>query len=73
MLWLRTSTGRIWVMPELCRWPRITPTAASLHFGSNSNYNGLQVSYKKRMSQGIQFGVNYTWSKSLGHYEPGIQ
>ena len=35
-------------------------------FGSNSNYNGLQASYKKRMSQGMQFGVNYTWSKSLG-------
>jgi carboxypeptidase family protein len=35
-------------------------------FGSNSNYNGLQVSYKKRMSGGIQIGVNYTWSKALG-------
>jgi hypothetical protein len=35
-------------------------------YGSNSNYNGLQVSYKKRISNGIQFGVNYTWSKALG-------
>jgi hypothetical protein len=35
-------------------------------YGSNENYNGLQVSYKKRMSNGLQFGTNYTWSKALG-------
>jgi hypothetical protein len=33
---------------------------------ANSNYNALQVSYKKRMSKGIQFSANYTWSKALG-------
>jgi len=33
---------------------------------ANSNYNAMQVSYKKRMSNGVQFGVNYTWSKALG-------
>ena len=37
-------------------------------FGSNSNYNGMQVAYKKRMSNGIQFNVNYTWSKALGTF-----
>ena len=35
-------------------------------FGANANYNGLQVSYKKRMSNGIQIGAHYTWSKALG-------
>lgn len=35
-------------------------------YGSNSNYNAMQVSYKKRMSNGIQYGVNYSWSKALG-------
>jgi hypothetical protein len=35
-------------------------------FGSNSNYNGLQTSYKKRMSNGIEIGVNYSYSKALG-------
>jgi hypothetical protein len=35
-------------------------------YGSNSNYNGLQVAYKKQMSHGLQFNTNYTWSKSLG-------
>lgn len=37
-------------------------------FGSNSNYNGMQVAYKKRMSNGLQFNVNYTWSKALGTF-----
>jgi hypothetical protein len=37
-------------------------------FGSSSNYNALQVSYKKRLSDGIQIGVNYAWSKALGTF-----
>jgi hypothetical protein len=35
-------------------------------FSSNSNYNALQVSVKKRLSHGLQIGSNYTWSKALG-------
>ena len=31
----------------------------------NSNYNALQVNLRKRMSQGIQFDFNYTYSKSI--------
>ena len=34
--------------------------------GSNSWYHGLQVNYEKRMSKGLQFGVAYTYSQSLG-------
>jgi hypothetical protein len=34
--------------------------------GSNSWYHGLQVNYEKRMSRGLQFGVAYTYSQSLG-------
>lgn len=30
-----------------------------------SNYNGLLVSLRKRMSRGLTFALNYTWSKSL--------
>ncbi len=30
-----------------------------------SNYNGLQVSLKKEMSNGLLFGVNYTYSHSM--------
>ncbi len=30
-----------------------------------SNYNALQVSLKKQMSNGVMFGLNYTYSKAL--------
>ena len=32
---------------------------------SNSNYNAMQVTFKRQMSQGIQFNLNYTYSKSI--------
>ncbi len=31
----------------------------------NSSYNALQVDLMRRLSQGLQFRANYTWSKSL--------
>jgi len=31
----------------------------------NANYNALQINLRKRMSQGIQFDFNYTYSKSI--------
>jgi len=30
-----------------------------------SNYNGLQVEFRQRQWHGMQFNVNYTWSKNL--------
>ena len=41
---------------------------------ANSNYNALQLTVKKRMSNGLQFTVNYTYSKELddqGTYRNG--
>jgi hypothetical protein len=32
----------------------------------NSNYNSLQISANRRFIRGLQFGVAYTWSKTLG-------
>jgi Carboxypeptidase regulatory-like domain len=32
---------------------------------SNSAYNGLQVSFRHSMSHGLQFDLNYTYSKSM--------
>jgi hypothetical protein len=32
-----------------------------------SNYNALQVSFQKRLSQGLEFQGNYTWSKCMGN------
>ncbi|MCS7044121.1 MAG: TonB-dependent receptor [Bryobacteraceae bacterium] len=34
--------------------------------GVNSNYNSLQLSANRRFTRGLQFGVAYTWSKTLG-------
>lgn len=34
-------------------------------FGSNSNYNGLVLTAKKRPSHGLQFQASYTFAKSL--------
>jgi len=31
----------------------------------NSNYHGLNVRLDKRLSHGLQFGFNYTWSKAI--------
>lgn len=31
----------------------------------NSSYNALQLDLKRRFSQGLQFRVNYTWSRSM--------
>ncbi len=35
-------------------------------FDGTSNYHGLQMSANRRMTNGLQYGVSYTWSKSLG-------
>lgn len=35
-------------------------------FDGTSNYHGLQVAANRRMSNGLQYGVSYTYSKSLG-------
>jgi len=31
----------------------------------NSNYNALQISFRKHLARGVQFDLNYTYSKSL--------
>ena len=37
-----------------------------------SNYHSMQLSLQKRFSQGLTFRANYTWSKSLGDYNPEV-
>jgi Carboxypeptidase regulatory-like domain len=34
-------------------------------YGANSIYNALQASVEKRMSRGLTFNINYTWSHCL--------
>ncbi|MGB9610316.1 MAG: hypothetical protein ACPL7M_05030, partial [Bryobacteraceae bacterium] len=35
-------------------------------FGATSNYHSLQVTANRRMKNGLQYGVSYTFSKALG-------
>jgi hypothetical protein len=35
-------------------------------FDGTSNYHGLQVAANRRMTNGLQYGVAYTWGKTLG-------
>ncbi|MBK9166622.1 MAG: TonB-dependent receptor [Bryobacterales bacterium] len=45
--------------------------------GSNSSYHALQVSVERRMTKGLSFEANYTWSKSIDEWSfdpvPGQQ
>ena len=34
----------------------------------NSNYNALEMSLRRRMSKGVAFAINYTWSHGLANY-----
>jgi hypothetical protein len=36
-----------------------------LNTGANSHYNGLQLTADKRLTHGLQFQVNYTWSHCM--------
>jgi carboxypeptidase family protein len=37
-----------------------------LDSSGSSNYNALQMDFRQRLNNGMQFNVNYTWSHSLG-------
>ena len=40
--------------------------------GYNSNYNSLQLTLEKRMSHGLSFLANYTWSKALNDFSQSV-
>lgn len=39
------------------------------YFDGYSNYDALQLSYRKRFARGFSFDTNYTWSKFLSNYD----
>src|SRR5439155_18254145 len=46
--------------------PTLTTAAANLEVnGGNTNYHGLQVELKRRMSKGLLFQGSYVWSHSI--------
>ncbi len=46
-------------------YPQFTGVATDVQMIGSSSYNGLQVSANKHFSNGLEFLVNYTWSKSI--------
>jgi len=56
-----------YMQPTDSRFAAVT----QLSTGANSNYNGLQLTAKKRMGHGLQGQVNYTWSHCLDEVSNG--
>jgi hypothetical protein len=46
-------------------FPQFTSVANDVQMIANSTYHGLQLLAEKRYSNGLQFLVTYTWSKSI--------
>jgi hypothetical protein len=54
--------------PAICCSKGMTSAAPS----ANARYNALQTKLDKRFSQGLQFNINYTWSKALGYANDNV-
>lgn len=48
-------------------FPYVDAAIGYLKSAGNSNYNGLQTSLQQRLNHGLEFVVNYTYSKALGN------
>lgn len=48
-------------------WPYVDASIGYLKSAGSSNYNSLQTSLTQRLSHGLEFIVNYTYSKALGN------
>jgi Carboxypeptidase regulatory-like domain len=47
-------------------WPQYTSISAPYNNDGQSNYQAMQWSLQQRLSRGLTFNVNYTFSKALG-------
>ncbi len=59
------SFSQISYQQLLLPFPQFTSVATEPQMISNSIYHGLQLLAEKRYSNGLQFLVTYTWSKSI--------
>ncbi len=69
------SNGTVYPSPYLAGNPALLaagPTDKLTETNGIQNYNALQASFQKRLSGGLEFQLNYTWSKcltnSIGYY-----
>jgi Carboxypeptidase regulatory-like domain/TonB dependent receptor len=54
--------------PAICCSNGMTSAAPS----ANARYNALQTKLDKRFANGLQFNINYTWSKALGYANDNV-
>jgi hypothetical protein len=62
--------------PGFTGLPATTPDSrfggvTQLLTGANSNYNGVTVSFSRKLSRNFQFQANYTWSHALDYVSNG--
>src|SRR5581483_7928952 len=74
------ANGVVYPSPYLAGNPALladNPTDKLTQTNGIQNYNALQTSIQKRLSNGLEFQFNYTWSKcltdSIGYYGGGGQ
>jgi hypothetical protein len=58
----KITTGNV---QRLRPFPQFTNVTIHSQTIGNSNYHGMNIKFEKRMSRGIQFTTNYTWSKAI--------
>ncbi len=62
-------------------FPQFTDLTDAQNIGSDTWYNALQTTVKKRLSRGVEFEASYVWSKSIdlgegymqSHYRPDVE
>jgi hypothetical protein len=59
------SSAQIQAVQLELPYPQFTGVSTDVQMIANSSYNGLQISANKRFSNGLEFVINYTWSKSI--------
>jgi len=59
------SSPQISYVQLLLPYPQFTGVTSDVQMIANSIYHGLQLTARKAFSNGLEFLVNYTWSKSI--------
>jgi len=59
------SAPQVQYLQLLLPYPQFTGITTDVQMTGNSIYHGLQLNARKAFSNGLEFLVNYTWSKSI--------
>jgi Carboxypeptidase regulatory-like domain/TonB-dependent Receptor Plug Domain len=60
----KVPEGALYIPVEATR-PNPYLSSSFISISTNTSYNAMQVDLTRRLAQGLQFRVNYTWSKNL--------